>query len=78
MKKLIITGAAVGLLALGFAAPAQAKSDKCNWGEATSNAIHNVEGWDQGEHSSNQENPRAGLANVFERGNLHLTCANLT
>ena len=77
MKKFIVTGAAVGLLALGFAAPAQADSDKCNWGQLTSSSI--AAGFDQGAHASSfAGSKRKGLANVVERGNLHKTCELLS
>jgi len=77
MKKLIIAGSAIGLLALGFAAPAQADSGKCNWGELTSGAI--AEGFEQGKHASSfAGSPRAGLANVVEQGNLNATCELLS
>lgn len=33
-----------------------------NWGSETSGAIQN--GWDQGGHASQQQNPRSGLGNV--------------
>jgi hypothetical protein len=79
MKKLIITGAAVGLLALGFAAPAQAgdKGDKCNWGQLTSSAI--ADGFEQGPHASSfAGSKRSGLANVVNQGDLNATCVALS
>jgi hypothetical protein len=77
MKKLIVMGAAVGFAALGFAAPAQADSHKCNWGQLTSSAI--AGGFNQGEHASSfAGSKRLGLANVVERGNLHATCELLS
>jgi hypothetical protein len=40
-------------------------------GELTREAIE--DGFDQGEHASQQDNPRAGLANVVEQGDLSQT-----
>ena len=77
MKKFIVTGAAVGLLALGFAAPAQADSDKCNWGQLTSSAI--ADGHNQGQRASSfAGSPRLALANVVNQGDLHATCVALS
>jgi len=54
----------------------------CNWGELTSEAI--AGGFDQGGHSSDPsgdghgpgtlDEPRVGLANVVDQGDLHATC----
>lgn len=55
----------------------------CNWGQLTSESI--ADGFDQGTHSSDpsgdgtgpgdSDQPRAGLANVVDQGNLEATCA---
>lgn len=62
--------------------PAAADPPDCNWGRLTADAI--AGGFDQGPHSSDPsgdghgpgtvDEPRAGLANVVERGNLNATC----
>ena len=46
---------------------------KCNWGKLTSTTIVE-DGFDQGGHASGQLTPRAGLANVIERGNMQALC----
>ena len=46
---------------------------KCNWGRLTSSTIVE-DGFDQGGHASSQTNPRAGLANVVNRGDLQALC----
>ena len=82
MKKLlmIITALAVCSTAAfaesGKEAPGQ--RDGGNWGQATSGAISG--GWDQGGHASDPsgdgkgkgdtDQPRSGLANVGDRGDL--------
>ena len=72
MKKMIIASTCVvGFLWLG-AGSASADPPGCNWGEVTSEAI--ADGFDQGGHASSQANPRSGLANVIEQGNLDATC----
>jgi hypothetical protein len=55
---------------------------ECNWGRLTMESIQG--GFPQGPHSAdpsgdgkgkgNADQPRAGLANVIEQGNLQLTC----
>jgi hypothetical protein len=62
---------ALGLGAVASPAAA-ANAPDCNWGGLTAGAI--AEGFDQGGHASQQANPRVGLANVVERGNLQATC----
>ena len=62
--------------------PVMAVSVECNWGKLTMEAINN--GFDQGAHSSDPsgdghgrdtlDEPRAGLGNVVETGNLQATC----
>ena len=78
MKKVILVVLImVFMLALAtsaFAAPPEPPAG-C-WGELTSEAI--AGGFPQGEHASNQSNPRAGLANVFGQGDLSATCDGLS
>jgi hypothetical protein len=45
--------------------------DGGNLGQLTREAIK--DGFDQGAHASQQQNPRAGLANVVEQGDLSKT-----
>lgn len=62
--------------------PVTTMSIECNWGTLTMETI--ADGFDQGGHSSDpsgdghgpgtSDEPRAGLANVIERGNLEATC----
>lgn len=75
MRIVIAIAATAGFLALPVGA-AQADPPSCNWGELTSSAI--AEGFAQGEHASTQMNPRVGLANVVEQGNLNATCELLS
>ena len=86
MKLAIRLTAVAGAAGLAFAiaAPAQAEghAEPCNWGKLTAMAI--AEGFPQGPHSSDPssdghgpgtaDEPRAGLANVVEQGNLKATC----
>lgn len=70
--------AMVGLLA----SPAAAERPACNWGRLTAAAV--TSGFDQGPHASDPsgdghgpgtaDEPRAGLGNVVEQGNLTATC----
>ena len=72
------------LLASGVQAgpPVTTISVECNWGRLTMESIKN--GFPQGRHSSDPsgdghgpgtaDEPRAGLANVVEQGNLEATC----
>jgi len=65
-----------------FSSAAQADPPECNWGELTAAAIQS--GFAQGPHSADpsgdghgpgtNDEPRAGLANVVETGNLEATC----
>ena len=64
-----IGAAAVGLM---IAPAVSAAPPTCNWGDLTSEAI--ASGFEQGPHSSDQANPRVGLANVVVRGDLNRTC----
>jgi hypothetical protein len=75
-----------GVLMLASAAwadpPVETASVECNWGLLTMEAIRTD--FDQGGHSSDPsgdghgpdsvDEPRAGLANVVERGNLQALC----
>ena len=80
MKRITGFGAVVFFVAAPLIATAEpdgsgkeppGQRDGGNWGEITSEAIS--EGFDQGAHASQQSNPRDGLANVAERGNLSAT-----
>ena len=81
MKKLLF-GAAVTACAVGLATSASAEPPACNWGGLTAQSI--ASGFDQGGHVSDPsgdghgpgtaDEPRVGLANVVERGNLTATC----
>jgi hypothetical protein len=75
----------VTLLAIGISSTAQAQDNGapgCNWGELTMAAI--MDGFPQGPHASDpsgdgkgkgdSDQPRAGLGNVVEKGNLQATC----
>ena len=75
-----------GILAFGSIAyadpPVTTVSVECNWGTLTMEQIQG--GFEHGPHSADPGNngvgpddpdqPRAGLANVLERGNLQETC----
>jgi hypothetical protein len=64
------------------AAAAQQGPPSCNWGRLTAGAA--AAGFDQGGHASDPsgdghgpgtaDEPRSGLANVVERGDLDATC----
>ncbi len=78
--------ALVGVFIFGSAAyadpPVTTLSVECNWGTLTMTEIQG--GFPQGEHSADPsgdghgpgtaDEPRAGLANVLEPGNLEATC----
>ena len=83
MNKKNLTLAAI--LALGISSTAQAhehRDSACNWGLLTMAAI--MDGFPQGDHASDpsgdgkgkddSDQPRAGLGNVVEQGNLQATC----
>ncbi|GGO77263.1 hypothetical protein GCM10011348_06380 [Marinobacterium nitratireducens] len=63
--------------------PVSSVTIECNWGTLTMESILDLD-FDQGGHSSDPsgdghgpgtaDEPRAGLANVLERGNLQATC----
>lgn len=62
--------------------PVTSMSVECNWGKLTMESIQG--GFPQGEHSSDPsgdgfgpgtlDEPRVGLANVIEQGNLQAVC----
>jgi len=62
--------------------PVTSVAIECNWGKLTMQSIQN--GFDQGAHSADPsgdgfgpgtaDEPRQGLANVLERGNLQALC----
>lgn len=84
MGKRVLAGASLAvLIGVSGVVPAQANDgERCNWGRLTADAI--ATGFTQGPHSSDPsgdghgpgtaDEPRAGLANVVERGNLTATC----
>lgn len=79
-----LTGVAIAvMLSVSIlAGTADAERPTCNWGHLTAAAIS--DGFDQGGHASDPsgdgrgpgtaDEPRVGLANVVERGNLDATC----
>jgi hypothetical protein len=83
VRRIAAAAAAAGLVIGGLAAaPAGAAKPTCNWGTLTSTAI--ADGFPQGQHASDPsgdghgpgtaDEPRVGLANVVERGNLEASC----
>ncbi|WP_020682369.1 hypothetical protein [Marinobacterium rhizophilum] len=62
--------------------PVTSVAVECNWGKLTMESIQN--GFEQGPHSADPsgdghgpgtaDEPRAGLANVLEQGNLQALC----
>jgi hypothetical protein len=80
-RMVVLTVLAVMALAM-IVTPAAADPPDCNWGRLTAGAI--ADGFPQGPHSSDPsgdghgpgtlDEPRAGLANVVEKGNLEATC----
>ena len=81
MKRKLAVGAVAVVAAIGFGSAASADPG-CNWGSLTADSI--AHGFPQGPHASDPsgdghgpgtaDEPRAGLANVVERGNLSATC----
>jgi hypothetical protein len=79
MRKLAAIVGTVAVIGLGTVGSAEAKPS-CNWGELTSDAV--TSGFPQGPHASDPsgdgpagvDQPRAGLGNVVEQGNLNATC----
>jgi hypothetical protein len=80
----IIVGCVIGLTAAAtMSGAAQADAPECNWGQLTASSIAELD-FDQGGHSSDPsgdghgpgtaDEPRVGLANVGERGDLEFTC----
>ncbi len=83
-KTLLFAASAVFFASTTQAAPpVQAMTVECNWGKLTMEAIHDEDlDFDQGEHSSDPagdgpggaDQPRKGLGNVVEQGQLEYTC----
>ena len=72
MRKILVAGTIAAAL-VGIPAAASADPPSCNWGQVTSEAIH--DGFDQGGHASEfAGSKRAGLANVINQGDLNATC----
>ena len=83
MRKALV-GLVVAAVMLGGTAVGTSAADQpeCNWGELTAEAI--ADDFPQGSHSSDPsgdgrgpgsaDEPRSGIANVVERGNLDMTC----
>lgn len=75
--------AAISTSSVLAAPPIKAMTVECNWGTLTMEAIKDLN-FEQGKHSSDPsgdghgpgtaDEPRAGLANVVEQGNLEYTC----
>ena len=83
MVRRVVVLAVLAVMALMLSVtPAAADPPECNWGQLTASSI--AGGFPQGPHSSDPsgdghgpgtaDEPRAGLANVVERGGLHATC----
>jgi hypothetical protein len=82
----MVAGIGLGGLAMGLGTTASAAKPTCNWGNTTSSAI--AAGFDQGAHASDPagdgrgsggaDQPRAGLANVVNQGDLNALCELLT
>lgn len=81
-KRIVGATLAVALWGGALGGVANAGPPECNWGKLTASSI--AAGFPQGPHSSDpsgdghgpgtSDEPRAGLANVVERGNLEATC----
>jgi hypothetical protein len=81
-RRLVVLAVIASLALMMSVTPAAADPPSCNWGTLTADAI--AGGFPQGPHSSDPsgdghgpgtaDEPRVGLANVVERGNLHATC----
>ncbi|NVK41251.1 MAG: hypothetical protein HWE39_08400 [Oceanospirillaceae bacterium] len=64
--------------------PVSSLKIECNWGTLTMESVLYLEDFEQGKHSADPsgdghgpgtaDEPRAGLANVVEKGNLQATC----
>lgn len=82
MRRLITLATATVLVLVLGAGVASADPPECNWGRLTADSI--AAGFPQGPHASDPsgdghgpqsaDEPRVGLANVVERGNLEATC----
>lgn len=83
MTRRLVVLAVIAVMALMVSVtPAAADPPSCNWGTLTADAI--AGGFPQGPHSSDPsgdghgpgtaDEPRVGLANVVERGDLNATC----
>lgn len=78
----LLAGLVVGGLVSIGSGVVSANPPTCNWGQLTADAV--ADGFPQGPHSSDPsgdghgpdtaDEPRAGLANVVERGDLNATC----
>ena len=88
MRWKLVAAAAAVAVSVGIG-PAMANADeheRCNWGRLTAQSIRG--GFPQGAHASDpsgdghgpgtNDEPRDGLANVVERGNLNATCAAIS
>ena len=79
---IVILAVMISTIALAQDAEPTSVSVDCNWGTLTMEAI--ADGFPQGPHSAdpsgdgkeqgNADQPRVGLGNVVERGNLQATC----
>jgi hypothetical protein len=82
MEKILVTGLVAAAVTLGSAGAVAAfdetpgESPDCQWGELTASAI--AAGFQQGDHASSFDNPRVGLANVIQQGDLYATCVFLS
>ncbi len=82
MKKLLLAAGIAAAVSVPFAGSASAGKPDCNWGKLTADSI--AAGFPQGPHASDPsgdghgpgtaDEPREGLANVVEDGNLQATC----
>lgn len=85
-KKIVAAVLAAVLSSVALGGVADAAPKECNWGHLTSSTI--AAGFEQGPHASDPsgdghgpgtlDEPRAGLANVVEKGNLEATCDLIT
>lgn len=82
MKKLLIAAGMTAAVTIPTMGSVSAEAPSCNWGQLTAGAI--ADGFPQGPHSSDpsgdghgpgtNDEPRAGLANVVNDGDLEATC----
>lgn len=86
MRKIVLflgASAVFGSSALADPPPVTSMAVECNWGRLTMELVDN-QGFNQGQHASDPsgdgygpgtaDEPRAGLANVVEQGNLQALC----